>query len=265
VSQARVDHMLPEYKASPRLSISAGYASKHPAVTSDPRVDRGTTQLQVTLVHSWDTSDEGQATHARMLAALHLRAAAALPSTSWLSGASQTPVLQAPLGSLNATVQWLTQQEEVHAVGLVTRYEKRNQEAQWIVQSGDMDARTVWAQGIRGQGQLVGVSDTGFDATNCLLSNSVEGNGMGATSVCTDCTIDDFDTDGGDPVPDYCTFTSTECTRPSDARKIAAYLAYAKNERDMDGHGVRRVERVRESAEGASVPSSEGCHSMRIP
>jgi hypothetical protein len=247
VSQARVDHMLPEYKASPRLSTSAGYASKHPAITSDPRVDRGTTQLQVTLVHSWDASDEGQATNVRMLAALRLRAAVALPSTSWLSGASQTPVLQAPLRSLNDTLQWLTQQEEVHAVDLVTRYGKRNQEAQWIVQSGDVDARTVWARGIRGQGQMVGVSDTGFDATNCLLSNSVHGNGMGATSYCEDCTMDFFDSDDGEPVPDYCTFTSTECTTPSDARKIVGYLAYAKNERDTDGHGVRRVERVRDS------------------
>ena len=42
----------------------------------------------------------------------------------------------------------------------------------------------------------MGVSDTGFDATNCLLSNSVDGNGLGTTQLCTDCTMDDFDSDG---------------------------------------------------------------------
>ena len=39
----------------------------------------------------------------------------------------------------------------------MARYEKRNQQAQWIVQSGDVDSRPVWAHGLRGQGQLVSV------------------------------------------------------------------------------------------------------------
>jgi hypothetical protein len=45
------------------------------------------------------------------------------------------------------------------------------QNRSWVVQSGVVDSRTVWAHGLRGQNQLVGVSDSGVDATNCLLSN----------------------------------------------------------------------------------------------
>jgi hypothetical protein len=113
----------------------------------------------------------------------------------------------------------------VHAVGLVARYEKRNEQAQWIVQSGEVDMRTVWAHGLRGQGQLVGVSDTGFDTTNCLLSNSADGTGMGTTQPCTDCTYSQFDNTTGSLVwaPEYCVWTSPECTTPSDARKVCCH------------------------------------------
>jgi hypothetical protein len=66
---------------------------------------------QVSLVHSWDTSEQGAATHAQTLAAVRARVAAALPTTSWLGGSSQTLVLRAPLETLNSTIRWLTQQE----------------------------------------------------------------------------------------------------------------------------------------------------------
>jgi hypothetical protein len=67
--------------------------------------------LQVSLVHSWDASDQGAIFHAATVAALRTRAASALPSLVWKPGSWHTPVLEAPLASLDAAVRWLTQQE----------------------------------------------------------------------------------------------------------------------------------------------------------
>ena len=41
----------------------------------------------------------------------------------------------------------------------------------------------VWDRGIKGENQLVGVSDSGFDLTNCLLANSDSGDGFGTLQV----------------------------------------------------------------------------------
>jgi len=73
-------------------------------------------------------------------------------------------------------------------VGMDPLVQRRNSAAKWVTQSGDMNqGATVWAKGIDGTGQLVGVSDGGFDLTNCLLANDqVAGDsasGFGATKV----------------------------------------------------------------------------------
>jgi hypothetical protein len=85
----------------------------------------------------------------------------------------QTPVLRVGLRALDVAVEWLARQEEVHAVGLVARYGKRNEQAQWIVQSGDVDSRGVWAHGLRGQGQLVSVLKKPFTSYVPLIKGTL--------------------------------------------------------------------------------------------
>jgi subtilisin family serine protease len=130
--------------------------------------------------------------------------------------------------------------QEVHSVEPTVKRELRNKEAAWITQSGDFETRAtpVWDHGLTGAGQLVGVSDSGFDMTNCLLTNDFNTYpGHGSMKLCQDCTAENLDSRSASGTV-TCAFTSEECTAvANDARKVAAYLAYEDGE-DKDGHGT---------------------------
>ncbi len=51
-------------------------------------------------------------------------------------------------------VQWIEIQEDVELL---------NHDAQWSVQSGEVEERPIWDEGLTGEGQVVGFADTGLD------------------------------------------------------------------------------------------------------
>ncbi len=53
--------------------------------------------------------------------------------------------------------------EEVSFIEPKTNLELLNADGQWIVQTGESDDRSIWDHGLTGDGQVVGVSDTGLD------------------------------------------------------------------------------------------------------
>jgi len=185
--------MQPAWKAAPSLAAAAAAS----AAPTHPLHPAGHTLIQLSLVHSW-----GHPTHAAAAAAAARTTAVAqlwrrmreedVVGEMW--AAPHTPVVSVPVQHVNTTVQWLTQQEVVHSVGLAAHYAPRNKQARWVVQSGEPAtmATPLWDRGLRGAGQLVGVSDTGFDLANCLLNNGELAHGRGTTELCTDCTLVDF-------------------------------------------------------------------------
>lgn len=182
--------MQPAWKAAASLAAAAAIAAP-----THPLHPAGHTLLQLSLVHSWGHPHAAAAVDARTAAASQLRRRMredGVVGEMWV--APHTPVVSVPVEHVNATVQWLTQQEAVHSVGLAAHYAPRNKQARWLVQSGEPATRAtpLWDRGLRGAGQLVGVSDTGFDLANCLLNNGELAHGRGTTQLCTDCTLVDF-------------------------------------------------------------------------
>jgi subtilisin family serine protease len=57
----------------------------------------------------------------------------------------------------------LAKTKEIYWVGGFDDIEFFNGQAQWVIQSGQSDQRPIWDKGLKGQGQVVGVGDTGVD------------------------------------------------------------------------------------------------------
>jgi hypothetical protein len=188
-TQAIVQHMQPAWKAAPSLAAAAAVAAPtHPLRPS------GHALLQLSLVHSWGDRHAATTAARTVAVAQLLRRMREDNVVGQMWAAPHTPIVSVAVEHVNATVQWLTQQEVVHSVGLAAHYAPRNKQARWVVQSGEPAtmATPLWDRGLRGAGQLVGVSDTGFDLANCLLNNGPLAHGRGTTQLCTDCTLVDF-------------------------------------------------------------------------
>jgi hypothetical protein len=98
--------MQPSWKVDPSLYATASAVSSHP----HPLRRDDHALLQLSLVHSWDRSDEGATLRAAMSAALWRRMGAErVEGHVW--AAPHTPAVEVPLEQLNATVLWLTHQE----------------------------------------------------------------------------------------------------------------------------------------------------------
>eukprot|EP00854_Cymbomonas_tetramitiformis_P028471 gene28471-35304_t len=165
--------------------------------------------------------------------------------------------VRVPPASLHEAIPWFALEELVHGVELSPARVAHNAGAQFVLQSGSEDRGTpLWDRGLNGTGELVAVSDTGADLTNCLLSNDEE-DPWGSLKPCLDCTTADFwrtsetDADGEFSYDDsnlidaedvdylaYCEFTSPECTTVSEDRKVVGYMGFGNGTyRDEDGHG----------------------------
>lgn len=57
----------------------------------------------------------------------------------------------------------LAQQEETAWIGEVGELRLHNSDAAWVVQTNEVDNRTIWEKGITGAGQIVGIADSGVD------------------------------------------------------------------------------------------------------
>jgi len=97
-----------------------------------------------------------------------------------------------------SNVEHIAQIEGVGWIELNEEIELLNNDAQWSVQSGVTEERPIWERGLTGEGQIVGVADTGVDYSHSAFRDPK-----------------------GDPIgPDH--------------RKIVNYVEYAG---DYDGHG----------------------------
>lgn len=74
------------------------------------------------------------------------------------------------VGARNITVEVpedllasLAQQEETAWIGEVGELRLHNSDAAWVVQTNEVDNRTIWEKGITGAGQIVGIADSGVD------------------------------------------------------------------------------------------------------
>ena len=67
--------------------------------------------------------------------------------------------------------KWAAEQLETHWVEHHQHYKPLNHYAQWITQSFAKGERPIWEKGIRGQGQVVGISDSGIDSSHCQFAD----------------------------------------------------------------------------------------------
>ena len=63
----------------------------------------------------------------------------------------------------------LSVEKKIQSISLKLPIELFNTEAQWIVQSGKKDVRPWFDTGLKGENQVVSVSDTGLDMNNCYF------------------------------------------------------------------------------------------------
>lgn len=66
-------------------------------------------------------------------------------------------------------VTGIATQPEICWVGLVSDVVPLNVEAQWVTQSRRQDSRPFFDVGLDGEGQVIGISDTGLDTDNCYF------------------------------------------------------------------------------------------------
>lgn len=71
--------------------------------------------------------------------------------------------------SLKKNLAWLARQPLVHWVQEQKEVSLRNKDAGLAMQSWNASTHDIWAHGIRGAGQIVGVADTGIDFDNCFF------------------------------------------------------------------------------------------------
>ncbi|CAM9326926.1 unnamed protein product [Chrysoparadoxa australica] len=106
----------------------------------------------------------------------------------------------------------LTAQHEVYRVDIAHRAVPMNFEAAWVSQSGVRDYTPLWDWGIQGQGEIIGVADTGVDIRHCQFADEDEA------------AVEP--SDWFDPVTDL------------DARKVVQYIKFADDIDEADGHGT---------------------------
>ena len=101
-------------------------------------------------------------------------------------------------------VRWI---EEARPIGV------RNAQESWRIQSGIANSRPIWDRGLLGQGQIIGLADSGIDWDHeCFY----------------------------DPSQPQVQMVERDQTRPPDAahRKIVNYWRFTGDGEDMEGHGT---------------------------
>jgi subtilisin family serine protease len=68
----------------------------------------------------------------------------------------------------------LVESERVFSVERRLKHGARNKYATWLTQSGIKEKRSVWAHGIRGEGQIVGCADSGLDVNHCFFNDPTQ-------------------------------------------------------------------------------------------
>jgi subtilisin family serine protease len=123
----------------------------------------------------------------------------------------------------------LVESERVFSVERRLKHGARNKYATWLTQSGIKEKRSVWAHGIRGEGQIVGCADSGLDVNHCFFND-----------------------------PSQPKFSSSR-EESSAHRKVIAYYAFdgADFTDDVGGHGSHVVGSIAGKAYQPNNPTEE--------
>lgn len=86
------------------------------------------------------------------------------------ASAKKVIVSLVPDGEAEATaLAWIAQQPQALWVGAKERFKSRNKWAKGVMQSGRAQATPLWDKGIKGEGQIVGIADTGIQHDLCYF------------------------------------------------------------------------------------------------
>lgn len=68
-------------------------------------------------------------------------------------------------------VSWLSHRREVHFVSRRADYRLQNEYARFVMQGDRLNQTPFWDSGLRGEGEVVTVADTGMDWDNCFFND----------------------------------------------------------------------------------------------
>jgi len=74
-----------------------------------------------------------------------------------------------PSTSLANVINWLADRNEVHWVEKVVKFETQNKYARYLIQSDVSNKTQMWQHGLHGEGQIIGLGDTGIDTNMCFF------------------------------------------------------------------------------------------------
>jgi len=75
---------------------------------------------------------------------------------------------------LHDATSWLSQRNEVHWIEKVQQMKLQNRNAKYVIQGNTFDQTRIWSQGLHGEGQIVGLGDTGIDADQCFFDDPAQ-------------------------------------------------------------------------------------------
>ena len=94
------------------------------------------------------------------------------PSKQWLRIASPRKlILRLHRQAASETLRFLVQQHETSWIEPRERFFLRNKWSQGIVQSGTAFRTPIFDRGLRGEGQIIGIADTGIDMNLCFFQD----------------------------------------------------------------------------------------------
>ncbi|MCD6327495.1 S8 family serine peptidase [bacterium] len=84
-------------------------------------------------------------------------------------------ILSVSVADLSQFLPLIASQADVECIDLYNQARLCNDSARWIVQTNIENACKLWDYGIHGEGQIIGVGDTGVDADSCFFYDQSQG------------------------------------------------------------------------------------------
>lgn len=122
---------------------------------------------------------------------------------------------------IHTLLSFLASKSEVIFVQPRPKYEFKNAEAQWITQSFVQDKFSIYDIGLTGDGQIVGMADSGIDQMSCFFYDEETG------------PVTPFYPDKDDASEMY-----NEPYFDPNKRKLVQYIAYVDDADPISGHGT---------------------------